>query len=269
MAKFIVNIFAAILYCGVLVVNYLANAMPINGLTTGEVSDKYFNLFAPAGITFSIWGVIYLLLGLYVLYQFNVFKNVNNELVNKINIYFIVTSIANILWIISWHYLFIGVSVILMLIILVNLILIINTLYVYKKKKKLSSQEYFLLNLPFSVYFGWITVATIANITAFLVSINWNGFGVVDQIWMVIILLVGAIIGTLTVLKYKDVAYMLVFIWAYAGILLRHISADGFNSQYVLVIMTIIVSITLFVLIVGFLLRRKFLIDKERFNLDN
>jgi hypothetical protein len=250
----IIKIFAAVAFAGTIVVNFLANILPINGITTAEVSDRYFNLFAPAGITFSIWGLIYTLLTIYVLYQFGLFqKNHNNEreaLFEKIGPYFIATSLANILWIFAWHYLLISVTIIFMVIILISLIRIANLIREYN----LTPRERFFIQIPFSVYFGWITVATIANVTAFLVGIGWNGFGIPDHIWTTLILFVGAFIGILRMLNDREVAYGLVFVWAYSGILLRHTSPDGFNSQYSDVIVAAIACIILFFVTLGYII---------------
>lgn len=248
------KIFVALTYVVMIVVNYLANALPINNIDTGAVSDLYPNLFAPAGITFSIWGLIYLLLGLYVLYQFGVFSKINlknKNLLNKIGIYFIISSIANALWIFSWHYGLLYLSVLLMATILLCLIKI-NLLL-----RKNKSKEFLFLNLPFSIYFGWITVATIANITILLVNLGWNGFGISDSIWTIVILLVGSVIGILTSLKNKDVAYISVFIWAYIGIIIKHTSSVGFNNQYPEIITAASICIVLFLTTIGFILYNK------------
>lgn len=252
----ITKIFVALTYVIMIVVNYLANALPINNIDTGAVSDLYPNLFAPAGITFSIWGIIYLLLGLFVLYQFGVFNKINlqdNKLLNKIGIYFIISSIFNALWIFSWHYGQLLVSVIFMGVILFSLIKI-NLLLI---KRKYNLKEFFFLHLPFSIYFGWITVATIANITALLVSLGWNGFLIRESIWTIIILFIGTIIGILTSLKTKDIAYLFVFIWAYFGIIIKHTSSVGFNNLYPKIIIVAIICIILFFARIGFLIYKK------------
>lgn len=203
-------------------VNALANILPINGRNTGEVSDAYKNLFAPAGITFSIWGLIYLLLAGYTLYQLGIFHkenyNKNEELLNKIGIYFSISSIANVAWILTWHYDLIGLSMVLMLVILCCLILINQNL---KKENYLSTRDNIFIRIPFSIYFGWITVATIANATTLLVSFDWKGFGISEPIWTIIILVVGMFIGIATILKNRDIAYGLVIIWAYFGIWIK------------------------------------------------
>jgi hypothetical protein len=233
-----IKIFAGLAYIAMIIINFLANALPINNRSTGAISDAYPNLFAPAGLTFSIWGLIYLLLAGYSLYQFGLFQNDKGrgkiELFKKVGFYFILSSLANIAWIFAWHYDFIGISVLIMGVILFSLIKIADIL----NKEKLSLTENFFIRVPFSVYFGWITVAAIANITVFLVSINWNGFGISDQIWTIIVLFAGLLIGSLRMRKDRNIAYGLVLIWAYAGILLKHLSTDGFSGQYQGIIVT-------------------------------
>lgn len=238
-------------YVAVVAVNYLANALPLNNLTTGEVSDAYPNLFAPAGITFSIWGVIYLLLALFVLYYLGLFGR-DRKVPDRIAYLFIATCIANIVWIFSWHYLVIWLSVIWMLVLLASLILLASAL----RGHEYSSKEYWFVRLPFSVYFGWVTVATIANITVFLVSIGWNGFGLPDAFWMIIVLVIGMAICLWRSFKDLDVAYVLVFIWAYIGILIKHVSDAGFAGHYGNVVTTIIVCLVVFAAWIGFLLYR-------------
>jgi len=256
----LLKIIAGITYVAMVIVNGLANALPINGRPTGEISDAYANLFAPAGLTFSIWGIIYLLLAGYVLYQFvNKDKKIE-KLIQTINPLFITTSLANILWIFAWHYDFIGISVLIMSVLLILLIKIADII----NKKQFASRDKLFIKAPFSVYFGWITVATIANITVFLVSIGWNGFGIADFVWTSIILVVGTLIGILRMTKDKNIAYGLVLIWAYLGILLKHISTDGFGGQYPSIIATIVVCLVLFVFTLG-----RILFIKSRLKLPN
>ena len=252
-------------YVGVIATNYLANALPIGGVTTGEASNSYANLFTPAGITFSIWGLIYTLLLVYVIYSWGLFNKKRNaekkELISKVDKLFIINALGNIAWIFAWHYGFIALSVIIMLVLLTTLILIANLI----NNQEFSLSDKICLRLPFSIYFGWITVATIANITVFLVSINWSGWGISDQIWTIIILLVGVIIGILRSLKDKNIPYISVLIWAYGGILFKHISEAGFSSQYPNIIITLIISIVIFGTTIGWMTFGK-LKNKSLFN---
>jgi hypothetical protein len=223
-------------------VNALANILPINGVTSGEASDSYPNLFAPAGITFSIWAVIYLLLGAFVIYQLGALKGEKNnqtDAVRRIGWLFIISSIANATWIFSWHYKIIPLSLVLMAVILLSLI------GIYKRinQTTLSLKEKIFVRLPFSVYFGWITVAAIANVTTLLVSLGWKGFGIPEPIWMMVVVIVGLAIGVTVILKNKDLAYGLVILWAYTGILIKHLSPKMFNGEYIGVIITVALSL--------------------------
>lgn len=244
MKNIIIKIIATIMYFAMVVVNYLANGLPLNNRSTGQISNDYPNLFAPAGLAFSIWGLIYLLLLGYVIYQFANKDQKIEEAIKKINPLFIATCIANIFWIFAWHYDVIWLSVLIMLALLFLLIKIADII----NKEQFKGWGKLFIYLPFSIYFGWITVATIANITIFLVSINWNGFGVADYIWTSVILLVGATIGTTRMQKDKNIAYGLVLVWAYLGILLKHLSAEGFGGKYPSVIATVIICLIAFII---------------------
>jgi hypothetical protein len=256
------KISVALGYFAMVAVNFLANALPIGGVKTGEASDSFANLFTPAGVTFSIWGLIYLLLFGYTLYQFGFGKkNITKQrekLFTNINKYFLITSIANMAWIFAWHYGVIWLSVLIMFALLFFLIKIADVI----NKEKYNALETVLVRLPFSVYFGWITVATIANITVFLVSVNWNGFGITESIWTVIVLLVGAFIGIIRMLKDKNIYYGLVLVWAYGGIWLKHTSASSFGGEYSNVITTVIICLVMFLGTIGFLGYRKSLLKK-------
>ncbi len=239
-----------------LLVNALANLLPINGITTGEVSDAYANLFAPAAVTFSIWGLIYLLLAAYTLYLFGLFNEEREKSLiqlRSISINFAVSSVANALWIFSWHYRIIWLSVLLMIILLLCLVRI-NKI---SGKLTLSVKEKFFIKLPFSVYFGWITVATIANVTAFLVSLGWGGFGLPESFWTVIMIIIGTLIGNGVILRHKDMAYGLVLVWAYIGILIKHLSNYGFAGEYPSVIVATSFCIVVILLDITYMLLSK------------
>lgn len=228
-----------------IVVNVLANTLPINGISTGDVSDAYPNLFAPTALTFSIWGLIYLLLAAYTLYHIGLFRTDASpekiRLLEKTGLIFSFSSFTNAIWILSWHYLQIPLSMLLMLILLISLIWINRMI----GRERLTTREKVFIKLPFSVYFGWITVATIANATTLLVGWNWDGFGIAESVWTVLIISVGLLIGLVTMVTNKDVAYGCVIIWAYIGILIKHLSVDGFAGQYQSVIVTVIVCLVL------------------------
>jgi len=241
------NFFALFTYLLMVIVNALANILPINGKITGDISDSRPNLFAPAGETFIIWGVIYLLLLLYTLYQMGLLRGKseadNSKLLAKVNVFFGISSLANTVWIFLWHYEKIVYSLIAMVVILVCLIILALIL----KKGAVTRKEKLLVRAPFSVYFGWIPVATIANATTALVEIGWDALGLSQVFWTVIILLVGTVIAGLTTILNRDVAYGLVPIWAYLGIFYKHLipAPAGFDSKYLAIIIAVTASLVL------------------------
>lgn len=242
-----VRFFVLVAYVAMVVVNILSSTLPLNGVTPGQVSDSYRNLFAPAGFTFSIWGLIYVLLGAYTLYQMGAFRGheqPREAFLTRIGVLFIASSIFNIAWIFSWHYRLIFLSLIFIVALLVTLIMIAKTI----DHERLSRREKIFVRLPFGVYFGWLTVATIANAAVFLVSVGWNGFGISPVVWTIIILLVGMIIGVATLIRFNCVAYGLVLMWAYFGIMMKHLMASpvGFNGRYPIIIITVGVCLVIF-----------------------
>ena len=240
------RILAALTFVVMVTVNALANILPINGIDTGAVSDSYPNLFAPTGLTFAIWGVIYALLLAYTVYQLGGGRSgpgraMNHALLNRVSAIFALSSVANSVWIFSWHYRLIPVSVLLMLVILVCLIMIMETI----RGERLTGQERLLVKLPFGVYFGWITVATIANVTTLLVDLGWSGFGLSETTWTVVMIIAGLVIGIATMFRSRCAAYGLVVIWAYLGIVIKHSAATGFANQYPAVRLAALVSMAL------------------------
>lgn len=220
----------------VIAVNALATLLPINNITTGELSDRYPNLFVPAGITFSIWGVIYLFLVIFIVYQFVIaFKKSTGErgIFEKIGIMFFISCIFNIAWIFAWHYMIVWLSLVIMVLLLITLI----TIYVRlgTGRPGIKNHEKIFVNIPFSTYLGWITIATIANVTAFLVDINWDGFGISEQLWTVIVMAVGVIITLITLFSRNDIFYSLVVIWAFAGILIKRMADISVSDNLVVI----------------------------------
>lgn len=227
-------------YATMVAVNYLAVLLPLGGRSTGQISDNYQNLFAPAGYAFSIWGLIYILLGIYSVYQL---RRKNDELVEKVDRFFIANAFLNASWIFAWHYNIIWLSVIIMIALLITLIKIADIF----SQHTITPKETLIVRLPFSIYFGWITVATIANITVFLVSIGWNGFGFSDSFWTLVVLSVGALIGSWRMFHDRFIPYGLVLIWAYSAILYKHLSGSGFAGKYPHIIWTAAFCLLVFV----------------------
>lgn len=205
---------------GVLAVNALANALPINGLNTGEVSRFYPNLFVPAGFTFSIWSIIYLLMlgfmAISVKWMWNAPTLRPGLLAIEISPLFLVTCILNSGWILVWHHLMVGISVLIMLGFLTTLI--ITYLKLQKHKKSITGYKKVFLYHFFVVYLGWISVATIANITAWLVSSKWSGFGLDPAYWSLTLITVAIVLAIVFVSIRRDHAYGWVIAWALFGI---------------------------------------------------
>ncbi|MCA0970556.1 tryptophan-rich sensory protein [Halobacillus litoralis] len=236
------NLLTAFLaYLIVLTVNALANILPLNGQTTGEISNRLNVLFTPAGYVFSIWGLIYLLLGIWLVRQLPSYKRDRYKYRNTRGL-FVLSCLLNSLWIFMWHYEFFAVSVVVMLGLLVTLI----RLYVRMKDEGGT----FFDVLPFSVYLGWVSVATIANISYFLNVIEWNGWGLSSSVWTFLLIIVATILAIVVLFKENDRIYPLVFIWALIGIGVQN--AEGgvpvvvYTAYAAAVILTIFVVYRLF-----------------------
>ncbi len=200
----------------VLVTNYLANALPIAGRNPAEVSDMFPTLFTPAGFTFSIWGIIYLLLIGFAIYQVRFFNKPAPIFLEKIGWLFVLSCAANVGWLLAFHHLQIGLSMLIMLVILGSLVAIY--IRINEVGTTTSTAERWLVRLPFSVYLGWITVATIANASIFLSNLGWNGEPGDPQFWTVVVIAAAVIVGILALLKRRDFAFALVIVWALFGI---------------------------------------------------
>jgi len=256
----VLSIASALAFLAVLVVNVLANALPLNGVTTGQLSDEIPNLFVPAGLTFSIWGVIYLLLAGYVLYAIREAWRKNGDgggWTARDAVLFLLNAAANIGWIFAWQWRHVALSMALMLVILGTLIAL--ELSIEQKMKKggalslaepLSPGEpsaqprpqrssrarhlrRFFLSVPIRVYLGWISVATIANATALLVKLGWNGWGLDPRAWTVIVIAAGLAVALGFSVGQRQIAAPLVVVWAYAGIVIKRTQVDAAYSRAV------------------------------------
>jgi hypothetical protein len=206
----------------VVIINGLAGATSvIGGRNTAQVSNSFPTLITPAGYVFSIWGIIYVLLGVFVVYQ-ALPSQQGKSFQSKIGWLFFLSCIANVVWLFLWQFEFLIVTVPVMFLLLASLILIYVRLGIGKTNAP--SREELAVYLPFSVYLGWITVASIANVATTLVSLSWNGFGLSAQTWATLIVAVVLIITALVIVTRRDVAYALVIIWALVGIGFNHSS---------------------------------------------
>jgi hypothetical protein len=208
------NIMAFVL---VIVVNTLSNALPLNGRTAGEISDALPSYFTPAGYTFSIWGLIYLALLGYTIYQ-AIPGQRERPYQQRIGWLFVASSLANAAWIFAWHFGFYALSVFLMIALLVSLIAIYTRLKIGLPGQAVAKTELAFVHVPFSLYLGWITVATIANIASVSAHLGWNGFGIAEPIWSVIMMSVAVVVAGLLLFNRRDFAYAGVLVWALFGI---------------------------------------------------
>lgn len=230
-------------------INILANALPINGMNTGQVSDSFKVYFVPAGYVFSIWGIIYIGLIAYAVYQ-ALPSQKDNPRLQATGWWVVLGGLANSTWIFLWHYLqFVG-TLGAMLILLATLITVYLRLGI--GRTKVSKAETWAVRVPFSIYLGWITVATVANISDVLYYLKWNQFGLSSGTWMVIVLGAVLVIAGLMNFLRRDVAYALVLLWALIGIAVK------FPQEGIVTIATwVTFGLVAASLILAFLLKRK------------
>ena len=209
-----------------LLMNYLANALPINGVTTGQVSDNIPSLFTPAGYVFSIWGIIYIGLIAFTVYQALPARK-NNPRFEKINHWYALSGILNGLWIVVWHYGFWLLSVLVMLGLLFSLIMVYTRGSIGKSKPTIG--ERWAFDIPFGIYLGWISVATIANISVLALTSHWSGWGIAPEIWTIIMMLAAVALGIAMILTRREIAYPLVIIWALFGISIARVEIPLLN----------------------------------------
>ncbi len=202
--------------------NVLANIAPIKGLTIGEISNTFFVdvLITPASYAFAIWGLIYLGLISLGIYQ-ALPNNRNNAYLQKMGYYLVISSLAQIVWVFLFLSEFFVISTVAMFAILIPLILLYLKLNI--SFNSITKKQKWLVNFPISIYFGWITVATIVNVALTLSWIEWNGFGLSNVVWTILMIIVAAIVGILIRITRQDKVYSGVFIWALVAIAIRHL----------------------------------------------
>ena len=231
MMKKILPIVNGIALVSTIFVNYLSNTGAFNGNTMKTVSDRYFNLFTPAGYAFSIWGLIYLGLFAFAIYTgrslFN--KQEPHPALSKIGWWFLISCICNSSWVVAWLYNYTLLSVGLMALILISLLKIILNLRISLSKENI--KDYLFISLPFTLYVGWISVASIANIAAYLTKIQWDGFGLSSANWAIIMIVIAGLVNIYMVTQRNMRAYGLVGIWALLAIASNQ-SADAKTIAY-------------------------------------
>jgi len=234
-------------------VNGLAGSTTIlGGKLTAQISDANPTLITPAGYVFSIWGIIYVLLGVFVVFQ-ALPSQKGKDYHGKVGWLFVLSSLLNIAWLFLWQFEYLSLSVVLMFLLLATLIAIYLRLNI--GKSTVSLREKLAIHVPFSVYLGWITIASIADVAVTLVSVGWDGFGISQETWAALIIIIASVIALLVIVTRKDVAYGLVIVWASVGIAVK----QSGNQSIVMTAETsaIIVAIVLAASILFTKLRRK------------
>ena len=242
-------------------VNALGAFGLINGMSQREVSDTYPTLITPSPSTFSIWGFIYTLLLISLIYMIVRHKEEKTAiLIGAVSLPFWVASAANILWIITFSLEWIGISTLLILLLVVSLAVLNSRL---KAPEGLGQK---INALAFGLYNGWLIVATVVNVSAFLVQIGWNGFGLAPDAWAVIILIIALLLSSLIQMRLRNAALTLPLAWAYYGIWQEHQATGKFLGAYPAVAAVSLIIAILYILIAGavFILNNRCLLPLTR-----
>jgi hypothetical protein len=230
-------------YIITLIINGLANTTLIGGVNTAEISNRNPTLITPAGYVFAIWGVIYFLLAIFLIYQALPSQR-GKPFQKQISGLFILTCVFNISWLFLWQNNLLSYSIILIVGFLLSLIAIYLRLNIGKSTAPL--KEKLAVHLPFSVYLGWLTIATIANIAVALTAASWDGFGLAAETWAILVLAVALLITLLVIATRRDIAYSLVVIWALAGIAVNQTNGNVIlTAEIALIIIGIALIVTL------------------------
>lgn len=222
-------IFNTIGYIVMIIVNVMAGRGLLNNRSPSDISDRYDNLFVPAGITFSIWGVIYLSLLGFIIYQLRLAfsKEASPQLapfMERLGGWWLISCMLNTCWLFAWHYELLPLSILLMLALLVCLLAINVNFNIALPQPQVSRVERFFIHLPFSIYLGWICVATTANIAAFLVYLGWDGMSIPGTIFLILLCTVAT---TLLIIRRHNIVVGLVAIWALYGIISKRLSTGS------------------------------------------
>ncbi len=225
-----------------LVVNTLANALPLNGLNTGQISDRFQVYFVPAGYVFSIWGLIYIGLVAYGIYQALPAQRANPRL-RAAGWWIVLGGLANSAWIFLWHYEQFPVTLIAMVTLLASLI--VTFLKLGTGRNSVSKGETWCVQIPFSVYLGWVSVATVANVTSVLDYLKWDRFGLTPEIWVWIMLAAVLVITLSMIFTRRDIAYTLVILWALAGIAVKNAAVQAVATPVWVTFGVVLISLAL------------------------
>lgn len=210
----------------------LAMLLPLGGLTTQQVSDQYPNLFTPAPFTFGIWGVIYGGQLLFLLFQSGLLgyrKGVDDALIARLGLWPALLGVLNGLWLLAWHHLRPVTALLIIAAMLLSLIVLHR-----RTDAVADARARWLVRLPFRLYLGWISVATIANATAVLVHLGFDGWGLPEEVWAALLVAVAAVLALAMLMRSGDFAFAAVVLWALLGIFVRHTAELGGQYQPVI-----------------------------------
>jgi len=232
--------------------NIIFEMWPLNHVTTAEISARHDTVLTPAGFTFAIWGVIYLWLFLFVLFQLGAFhkktEGNNPDLVFSLNALFIISSVANIVWLVAWHFDYIEYSFVLLFIMWVALLIA----YIRLSRENMNNKEIFFVRMPFSIYLAWVSIAMVINFAAFLKAFTTDLLGISSEVWMITAIILLTLYTEYFLVSKKDYLFALTALWAFSGILIRNISSvqDTIipaNAFLVLIIAMGVLLLSLFV----------------------
>jgi uncharacterized protein with PQ loop repeat len=242
----------SLLIVAVIIVNTLAVVLPLNGRSTAEISDSFKTLFVPAGYVFSIWGLIYVGLVAFGVFQLLPSQR-ENPWVRATDGWFALSSLANCAWIFSWHYGAYPLSLALMVVLLASLLIAYLGIRSTRSGQPAPSFPTRLcVRLPFSIYLGWISVATIANASDVLSWAGFTGLGILDTTWTVAASILASILSLLMSLRFRDVAYAAVILWALVGIIQKQAA-----YQPIVVGCWVAIAITAAGVLLGFIARQR------------
>ncbi|ROI10444.1 tryptophan-rich sensory protein [Chryseobacterium sp. H3056] len=224
-----------------IIFNYLSNTGIFGGKTIGDVSDEYKTLITPAGYAFSIWGLIYLLMLVFVIYTgrslFKPEKNDTNEFIEKIGWWFVLSCVANCSWIVVWLYGYAGFSVLILVIAMISLLMILIPALDFAK----SGLKKCLINVPFQIYAGWMSVALIVATASWLKKIGWNGFGIPEAAWTIILISIATVIHLLMTWRKNTPFFAFVGAWAFVAIAMSNSESNSTVYTFALAAVAVLV----------------------------
>lgn len=202
----------------VLIINSLSQTLPFNNQTSADIANRYQNYFLPANYVFGIWGLIYVGLIAFAVFQALPSQRENPRL-KRMSPWFLVSCAANCIWLFLFHYNQFALSTVAMGVLIASLIIVHRQLRA--GNSAIGNGERWCVRVPFSIYLGWITVATVANVAYVFKAAGWDGAGISEQTWGILILVVAGSIAGIFAYLNRDIAYAAVIVWSFVGIISR------------------------------------------------